>query len=224
MSETILITGASGLLGRALVARFAAAGFQVLAQYHRHPGAPAAGVRWLAGDFSSPRSTTAFLRAQRRSLAQCAHVVHNYGPIAEKATVDVTGTDLLAAFQAQLQPALDITRFLLRAAPLRSVLFVAFEDCGRIRPFKKILGYAMAKNALLLLGRSLAAVHPQVRFSVFSPPSLAGAALLPPAARPVAPARVAERIFRIMRRCRSGCHYRFQATAGKNPPRRNTHG
>ncbi|MBE0665390.1 MAG: NAD(P)-dependent oxidoreductase, partial [Candidatus Aminicenantes bacterium] len=38
MPETILITGASGLLGRALVARFSAAGFQVLAHCRLRPG------------------------------------------------------------------------------------------------------------------------------------------------------------------------------------------
>jgi NAD(P)-dependent dehydrogenase (short-subunit alcohol dehydrogenase family) len=224
MSETILITGASGLLGRALVARFAAAGFQVLAQYHRHPGKPSSGVRWLAGDFSSPRSTGAFLRAQRRPLAQCAHVIHAYGPIGEKATADVTGVDLLAAFQAQLQPALDITRFLLRSAPLCSALFIAFEDSGRIRPYRKILGYAMAKNALLLLNRSLAAVHPGVRFRVFSPPTLAGAALMPPAARPVAPTAVADRIYQIVGHGRSGCHFRFKAAVAESKSRGKHHG
>jgi NAD(P)-dependent dehydrogenase (short-subunit alcohol dehydrogenase family) len=211
MSDTILITGASGLLGRALVARFAAAGFHVLAHCHLRPGKDDDLVQWLAGDFSTPARTAAFLKAHAGKLSDCGLAIHNYGPIEEKATVDVTGSDLLAAFQAQLQPAMDITRFLLQAAPLRSVLFIAFEECGRLRPYRKILGYAMAKNALPLLSRSLAAVHPGVRFNVFSPPSLAGAKVLPPAARPVAPELVAARIFRVMHYGRSGCHYRFAA-------------
>jgi NAD(P)-dependent dehydrogenase (short-subunit alcohol dehydrogenase family) len=224
MGDTILITGASGLLGRALVARFAAAGFHVLAHCHLHPGKDDDRVQWLAGDFSSPGGSAAFLKRHAAALAGCSQVIHNYGPIEEKPTLDVTGSDLQAAFQAQIQPALDITRFLLRAAPLRSALFIAFEESGRIRPYKKILGYAMAKNALLLLSRSLAAAYPGVRFNVFSPPSLAGAALLPPSARPVAPALVAERIFRVMRGRRSGCHYRFSVSGAANKSRRKPHG
>jgi NAD(P)-dependent dehydrogenase (short-subunit alcohol dehydrogenase family) len=211
MAEKILITGASGLLGQPLVDRFAAAGFEVLAQYHRHRGRAHRQVRWLAGDFSSTKGSAAFLKRYADSLAGCSQVIHNYGPIAEKATVDVTGSDLLAAFQAQIQPALDITRLLLRSAPLRSALFIAFEESGQIRPYKKILGYAMAKSSLLLLSRSLAAACPGVRFNVFSPPTLKGAAVAAPGAAAIAPEKVAARIFQVMKYRRSGCHYRFAA-------------
>ena len=213
MPDTILITGASGLLGRALVAKFCGEGFQVLAQCHRRRGDSLENVRWLAGDFSSLESTAAFLKTHAAALAACGHVIHNYGPIVQKETAALTGADLLAAFQAQLQPALDITRFLLARARLRSVLFVAFEHTGRVRAYRKILAYAMAKNALLLLSRSLAAVHPGVRFNVFSPPTLAGAAVLPPGAHPVAPRNVAERMFQVFRRRCSGCHFHYGTAA-----------
>jgi len=215
MPETILITGASGLLGRALVDRFAGAGFEVLGQYHRRRGAAKENVQWLAGDFSTPESTAAFLKVHAGKLNDCSQVIHNYGPIVQKDTQTVTGADLLAAYQAQLQPALDITRFLLQAAPLRSGLFIAFEDCGRVRAYRRILGYAMAKNALPLLSRSLAAVHPEVRFNVFSPPTLKGAAVASPGATAIAPEKVAARIFQVMKYRRSGCHYRFAAGHGK---------
>ena len=223
MADTILITGASGLLGRALVARFAGAGFRVLAQFRRNKGVGPGRVEWLAGDFSSPASAAAFMKRHAARLAGCQHVIHNYGPITQQDTADVNGADLLAAFQAQVQPALDLTRFLLARAPLRSVLFIAFEHSGRVRAYRKILGYAMAKNALLLLSRSLAAVHPGVRFNVFSPPSLAGAAVLPPAARVVAPREVAERIFRVVGGRRSGCHFRMPPAAGSKGPPRSRH-
>ncbi|HOW45500.1 MAG TPA: hypothetical protein PK919_10065 [Candidatus Aminicenantes bacterium] len=209
MRETVLITGASGLLGRALVAEFAAAGFSVLAQYRRHKGEDGERVRWLRGDFAGPRGTAGFLRRQRAVLEACRHVVHNYGPVEEKPTAGLTGADLAAAFQSHLRPALDITRFLLDHAPLRSVLFIAFEDAGVERPYLKILPYAMAKNGLLLLGLSLAAAHPGVRFNVFSPPTLAGAALRHPHARPAAPEAVAARIRRIVQGRASGRHYHW---------------
>jgi 3-oxoacyl-[acyl-carrier protein] reductase len=215
MSDTILITGASGLLGRALVERFAGEGFRVLAHYHRHKGEARENVRWLAGDFASEKGIAAFLKRHAALLAGCGHVIHNYGPIAQNDTTAVSGADLLAAFRAHLPPALDITRFLLARAPLRSVLFIAFEETGRLRPYRKILAYAMAKNSLLLLSRSLAAAHAGVCFNVFSPPSLAGAALLPPRARPVAPQRVAAKVFQAVLARRSGCHYRWRQKASQ---------
>lgn len=216
MCETVLITGASGLLGRALVREFAGAGYRVLAQYHRRPGRAGANVRWLPGDFASAGSTAAFLRRHVAALRQCRHVVHNYGPIAEKSTAALTGTDLLAAFQANVQPALDISRFLIARAPLRSVLFIAFADAGRLRPYRKILAYAMAKNSLLLLSRSLAAAHPDVRFNVFSPPTLAGAAVRYPGAEPAAPAAAAAAILRLVQRRGSGRHHRWRPDRPRN--------
>ncbi len=210
-AETVLITGASGLLGRALVAEFAAAGFSVLAQYRRHAGEDGERVRWLRGDFASARGTAGFLRRQRMALESCRHVVHNYGPIAEQPTAGLTGAHLASAFQEHVRPALDITRFLLARAPLRSVLFIAFEDTGVTRPFLKVLPYAVAKNALLLLGLSLAAAHPGVRINVFSPPTLAGAAIRHPRVKPAAPEAVAARIRRIVQGRASGRHYRWAA-------------
>lgn len=231
MCETVLITGASGLLGRALVREFAARGLLVLAQYHRHPGREGKSVRWLGGDFSSVSGTKAFLRRHAKALARCSCVVHNYGPIAEKATAEVTGSDLLAACQAQLQPALDITRHLLARATLRSALFIAFEDTGRIRPFRKVLAFAVAKNALPLLSRSLAEIHPGVRFNVFSPPTLAGAAVRHPRVKPVAPEKVAARACRIALGGGSGRHHRWPPAGVRCEPkmvngtaRRKNHG
>lgn len=183
----------------------------MLAHCHLHPGKDDERVQWLAGDFSTPASTAAFLKTHAGELAACGYVIHNYGPIVQKNTRALTGSDLLAAFQAQLQPALDITRFLLQRAPLRAVLFIGFEYCGRARAYRRILGYAMAKNALPLLSRSLAAVHPGVRFNVFSPPTLAGAAVPAPGLPAVAPEKVAAKIFQVMKYRRSGRHYRFAA-------------
>jgi NAD(P)-dependent dehydrogenase (short-subunit alcohol dehydrogenase family) len=223
MCETVLITGASGLLGRALVREFAGRGLMVLAQYHRHPGREGGNVRWLAGDFSGAAGTKSFLRRHAKALAGCNCVVHNYGPIAEKATAEVTGADLLAAFQAQLQPALDITRHILAQATLRSALFIAFEDTGRVRPFRKVLAFAMAKNALPLLSRSLADAHPGVRFNVLSPPTLAGAAIRHPRVKPIAPEKVAARACRIVLGRGTGRHYRWPDGGGRCT-RRKRHG
>jgi len=209
MSDTILITGASGLLGRALVAKFSAAGFQVLAHCHRRPGKETDNVRWLAGDFSTAESIANFLKKHEKKLECCRFLINNYGPITLRPTIDVTGRDLLADFLQQVVPAVDISRFLLAHAPLQAVLNIGFEYSGEIRAYQKILGYAMAKNALLLLTRSWAAAYPGVCFNLFSPPSLEKAEVLPKQAHIVAPELVAERIFRIMARRSSGFHYHY---------------
>ena len=213
MPENILITGASGLLGRALVARFSAAGFQVLAHCHRRPGKEAENVQWLPGDFSSMESIADFLKKNDRKLKLCHYLINNYGPITLRPTTDVTGKDLLADFLQQVVPAVDISRFLIARAPLQMVLTIGFEFSGEIRSYQRILGYAMAKNALLLLSRSWAAAYPGVCFNLFSPPTLENAEFQPKQAQTVAPELVADRIFRILSRRRSGFHYRYT-----NPP------
>lgn len=211
MPEVILITGASGLLGRALVTTFAGEGFLVLAHYHLHPGKEADNVQWLAGDFSTVESTVDFLKEHEKKISQCRYLINNYGPITVRSTVDVTGEDLLADFLQQVVPAVEISHFLIAHAPLQMVLNIGFEYSGEIRAYQKILGYAMAKNALLLLTRSWAVAYPNVCFNLFSPPSMEKAAVLPSQARTVAPKLVADRIFRIMSRRRSGFHYRYSS-------------
>lgn len=211
MPDTILITGASGLLGRELVARFSQAGFLVLAQYHRRPSPDSETIQWLAGDLSDSRNVQAFLRRHREKLAACRYLINNFGPLVEQPTADVTGRELSTVFELHVAPALDISRFLISQGRLRSVLNIGFEYCGQGKAYQKILGYALAKNALLVLTRSLAAAFPDVCFNLFSPPSLEGAAVLPKFAFPVAPRLVAERIFRIMKGRRSGVHYHYAA-------------
>lgn len=213
--ETILITGASGLLGRALVAKFSQEGFLVLAQYHKHPSPDSKSVQWLAGNLSDSQKVQVFLRLHKKKLADCQYLINNFGPIVERPTIDVTSRDLSADFELQVAPTLDISRFLILQGRLRSVLNVGFEFSGKSRVYQKILGYALAKNALLLLTRSMAAAFPAVCFNLFSPPSLEGAVVLPKGAYPVAPRLVAERIFRIMKQRRSGVHYHYAAARAK---------
>ncbi len=213
LPETILITGASGLLGRALVARFAAAGFNVLAHCHLHPGKDDDHVQWLAGDFSTLKGVADFLWKNEKTLSQCRYLINNYGPITVRPTIAVQGKDLLADFQQQVVPAVDISHFLIARAPLQMVLTIGFEFSGEIHAYQRILGYAMAKNALLLLTRSWAAAYPHVCFNLFSPPSLENAKVLPKQAQTVPAELVADRIFRILSRRRSGFHYRYT-----NPP------
>jgi NAD(P)-dependent dehydrogenase (short-subunit alcohol dehydrogenase family) len=171
-------------------------------------------VQWLAGDFSTIESIADFLWKNEKTLSGCSYLINNYGPITVRPTIAVQGRDLLADFQQQVVPAVDISHFLIARAPLQMVLTIGFEYSGEIRSYQRILGYAMAKNALLLLTRSWAAAYPGVCFNMFSPPSLEKAEVLPKRAQTVAPELVADRIFRTFSRRRSGFHYRYT-----NPPR-----
>jgi len=216
MPETILITGASGLLGRALVAKFSQAGFQVLAHCLHHPGSDAKTVSWIAGDFSNERGVREFLRRHQKKLSTCRYLINNFGPLSQRPTAEASGRDLCADFELQVAPALDISRFLIARAPLQAVLNIGFEFTGSCRVYQRILGYAIAKNALLLLTRSLAVAFPAVRFNLFSPPSLKGAAVLPDGAKPVAPQLVAKRIFMIINQRRSGVHYHYGPLLAKS--------
>ncbi len=155
------------------------------------------------------------MRLNRKKLAACRYVINNFGPITERPTIEVSGRDLCLDFQLQVTPALDISRFLITCGQLQAVLNIGFEFSGENRNYQRILGYALAKNSLLLLTRSLAAAFPTIRFNFFSPPSLEGAVVLPKGAKPVAPHLVAERIFRIMMRRRSGIHYHYVPARAK---------
>jgi NAD(P)-dependent dehydrogenase (short-subunit alcohol dehydrogenase family) len=70
--------------------------------------------------------------------------------------------------------------------------------------YKKVLPYAIAKNALLLITKSLAADYPDIRFNLVSPVSMTGAAEVLKKSRPVPPRKVAEEIYKIMLGSRSG--------------------
>ena len=215
MPEIILITGASGLLGQALVTKFSRAGFHVLAHCHQHRGRDSKTVTWIAGDFSNERGVREFLRRHQEKLSTCRYLINNFGPLSQRPTAAARGKDLCADFELQVAPALDISRFLIARAPLQAVLNIGFEFTGRCRAYQRILGYAMAKNALLLLTRSLAVAFPAVRFNLFSPPSLKGAALLPAGAKPVALRLVAERVFVIIHHRRSGMHFHYGPAPAK---------
>ena len=210
MNESILITGASGLLGRELVKKLVARDFQVLGQYHRHRPPAAANVTWLQADFSTLAGIRSFLRKNAALLKRCRFLVNNYGPITVKETAALTGDDFLSDFQGNVVVAVEITSFLAERAPLEAVVSVGFAGVGEMKPYKRILSYAAAKNALLLLTRSWARAYPRIRFHMVSPGTLVGAAVAARSAPAVPAARVAEKIFRTLLAPDSGRHFQVR--------------
>jgi len=97
-------------------------------------------------DFSTIESIADFLWKNEKILSQCCYLINNYGPITVRPTIAVKGRDLLADFQQQVVPAVDISHFLIARAPLQMVLTIGFEYSGEIRAYQKILGYAWPRT------------------------------------------------------------------------------
>jgi len=180
MTDRVLITGASGLLGRALVDVFLAEGFFVLGQYHKHKPGECANCTWLAADFSTSAGISRFLLENETLFKDCPYLVNNYGPITYKKTGKLSGQDFTLDFFHNVVTAVDITRFFLDRGGLKSVVNLGFEFAGKIKAYKQILAYAAAKNALLLVTRSYEQEFPGTRFAMVNPGTLVGAKIKSP--------------------------------------------
>ena len=200
----VFITGVSGLLGRALSEIFLENDFFVYGQYYRNQPNKRQNAKWLRGDFSSLEKINNFLVRNQRDLIVCEFLINNYGPISVKNISDLTAEDYCHDYFHNVSSAIEITRFLIHRARLRSVINIGFEHVGKMMAYKKVLPYAIAKNALLLITKSLAADYPDIRFNLVSPVSMTGAAEVLKKSRPVPPRKVAEEIYKIMLGSRSG--------------------
>ena len=127
---------------------------------------------------------------------QCTALINNYGPITYKSTGDITSSDLNSDLHGNLIVANEITSFLLRSGNLHSVVNVGFEGVGEIRPYRKILPYAIAKAGLQLLTISNESEFPDVNFSMVSPSSLTGGEYRKVSGEYVEPESIAEEIFK----------------------------
>ena len=171
----VCITGASGLLGRALVEECLQQRFSVLAHYHTNPGKNHQGCQWLQGDFSTLAGIRHFLKSHQTELSNCHFLINNYGPITEKPVGELQAEDLQHDFYHNVVSAFEITLFFLDSAALEVVVWMGFAGVEEIKPYRRILTYAMAKHSLVLLNRSLAVKYPDIRFHMVSPATLKGA-------------------------------------------------
>lgn len=207
MAGNVLITGASGLLGRKLSRLLNQRGFAVAAQYYSHLPEEVPG-NWIQGDLSTPEATRDFLRRHQELLHRCSHFVHAYGPISSKTLNELDSTDFLRDFQGNVVAFHAISTQLLQWGILESAVAVGFSDVGKIRPYRLVVTHAAAKNALLLLVFSLARENPRVRFNMVSPSTLAGARIVDPDHEPLGVAAAATAIADTLEAKISGIHLR----------------
>lgn len=200
MKEKVLITGASGLLGRALVNEFVKGDFYVLGQYHSNRPDYNKNCEWLPADFSDLAGIRDFLEKNRGGLSGCRYLINNYGPITCKNTVDLKAGDFYFDFHHNVITAFEISNFFIKHTLVEAVVNVGFEFLGEIKAYKKILTYAAAKNALLLLNESFAGQYPGIRFKMVSLATLEGARFESKSSsrNRVSPASAAEAIYRLL--------------------------
>lgn len=200
----VFITGVSGLLGQSLAEIFLENDFFVYGQYFRHQPGKRKNAKWLMGDLSGLEKIRCFLEQNQSDLNTCEFLINNYGPITVKNISDLTAEDYCHDYFHNVSSAIEITRFFIHRARLRSVINIGFENVGKQMAYSKVLPYAIAKNALLLITKSMAENYPDIRFNLVSPVSMTGAAKVLKKNSPVPPRKVAEEILKIIKSSRSG--------------------
>jgi len=206
LNKNIFITGASGLLGKALVTQFLQNGFTVYAHYSSNTPIQHPECKWLQGDFSTINSIRQFLEQNRSALETCSYLINNYGPITSKKIPELTSEDFYFDYHHNLITTFEITSFFIRYAPLKSVINVGFEFASQLKAYKQILPYACAKNAVYTLTLSLKEAYPHIRFEMVFPSTIEGAALASKNAKTISPIDMAKEIFNII-----------DASGGQNP-------
>lgn len=203
----VLITGASSLLGAALVDEFLSDGFEVAGHYFNNRPAERHRCHWLQGDLGNPEGIRDFLRQHRDLILGCDFLVNNYGPLTFKATGDLTFEDFRSDYFHNLAPVVEVSRFLILEGNLESVVNIGFEFVGEMKPYKKILPYAAAKNALWLVTQSYAQAFAPVRFNMVSPVTIEGARMPSPNNKRVSASAVAEKVVRVLTGSESGLNF-----------------
>lgn len=200
MDNSILITGASGLLGKALVRQFAVNGFHVFAQYRQKAPRGSKHCDWIQADFSSLTGIRDFLIENSLRFKRCGFLVNNYGPITYKDITDLTAEDFYFDFHHNVITAFEITDFFIKYTQVQSVVNIGFAEVGVVKPYKKILTYAAAKNALQLMTESFAAGYGNIRFHMVSPGTMIGAHVSSTGGEgePVSPQSVAREVYEKM--------------------------
>lgn len=111
MGELVLVTGGSGVLGRAVVALLLQVGYGVRILSRRPPSLDHPGAEWVQGDLATGEGVA-------QALEGASIVVHAATSPSHSAEVDLAGTARLLAEA--------------RAASVRHLLYISIAGCDRI--------------------------------------------------------------------------------------------
>ncbi len=195
MDKQILITGASGLLGKALVNQFTTNGYHVFAQYRQEEPRYLKNCDWIQADFSTLTGIRDFLIENSLRFKHCNFLVNNYGPITYKDITKLTAEDFYFDFHHNVITAFEITDFFIKYTEVQAVVNIGFDEVGIVKPYKKILTYAAAKNALQLMTESFAAMYRNIGFHLVSPSTMEGAKVKSKEGKQISPQSVALEIY-----------------------------
>lgn len=196
--DKILITGASGLLGRQLVRIFCKRGFFTLAHYYSNQPINYSDCLWLKGDFRSLETIREFLTKYQEELENIRYLINNYGPITDKSFKNLTGEDIINDFSLNVLPTFEITRYFLDKSDLKMVVNTLYKGAHMIKGYKNILSYAMAKNSTMMLTESFSLAYPETIFKNAFPPPLKGAMVKGKSRSEISPEDFAQSVFHLI--------------------------
>ena len=194
-------------MGTALVDEFTKKGFFVLAQYRTKKREEKSNCDWIKADFSHLNGIRHFLEKYREKLKNCTYLINNYGPITSREIQDLKSEDFLFDFFSNVITTFEITNFFINNSNLQSTVNIGFEFAGDIKPYQKVLTYAIAKNSLLLMTEALAKKYHNIQFNMVSPASITGAAVRSKTKKEISPPVVAKKVFEVITGKGTGLNY-----------------
>lgn len=175
LQSTVLVTGASGLLGRHLCSRVSLRGHRVLAQYHRHPPERQDRILPVYADLSTIQGLAGFWEAHRTELVKTEYFFSNYGPMCYKATEDLEFEDISEQITAHLAPLIFLVRRMRAEGCLRGVMVSGMAELEPGRGYRRIAAHACAKGVLETVLASWQLVWPDLFCHSWPVPTLEGA-------------------------------------------------
>ncbi len=172
--NNVLITGASGLAGKEIARYLKKKGYNVWGTYKSNK-IKHIDINWIKADFSDLKKTRKFLCEYRDILKDIDYFIHTYGPIIFKRTEELKSEDFIKDFFDNTVVSYEILSFLLNNSNLKKAIFFGFHELGNHKPYKKILSYSIAKNALFDLLISLREIYLKVDFKMLRFTQIKGA-------------------------------------------------